>query len=130
MHVLEAVAIVISVLGVVNALLASVLDRTREIGVLRAIGMLRRQVVAMVVFEGSLIGATGIAGGIVLGLGIGHVLLAYVNVAQTGWYLPFRPSWAGVLEIAALVGLGSAAAGWYPARHAARLIVAEALGYE
>jgi putative ABC transport system permease protein len=129
-HLLEAVAIVVSVLGVLNSLLANVLDRIREIGVLRAVGMRRDQVVTMVVFEGCLVGAAGIVGGVVLGLSIGHVLLGYVNVEQTGWYLPYRPSWSTVAEIAALIGAGSALAGWYPARHAARLVIAEALGYE
>jgi putative ABC transport system permease protein len=129
-HVLEAIAIIVSVLGVLNSLLANVLDRIREIGVLRALGMLRDQVVSMVVFEGCLLGVAGITGGVVLGLAIGHVLLAYVNVEQTGWYLPYRPSWSAVAEIAVLIGTGSALAGWYPARHAARLVIAEALGYE
>jgi putative ABC transport system permease protein len=130
MHVLEAVAIVISVLGVVNALLANVLDRIRELAVLRAVGMLRAQVAKMVVFEGGLVGVIGVLGGIVLGLAIGHVLLRYINVTQTGWYLPYRPSWAAVAETALLVGAGSALSGWYPARHAARLVIADALDYE
>jgi putative ABC transport system permease protein len=128
--VLEAVAIIISVLGVVNALLASVLDRVRELGILRAVGMLRRQVIVMVILEGWLIGVMGVVGGILLGLSIGHVLLGHINLTQTGWYLPFRPSWPGVAETSVLVAVGSAVAGFYPARYAARLPVAEALAYE
>jgi len=130
MHLLEAVAIVIAVLGVVNAMLANVLDRVRELGILRAVGMLRSQLVRMVIFEGWFVGLMGVAGGIVLGLCIGHVLLAHINVAQTGWYLPYRPSWSGIVETAALVVAGSALASWYPARSAARRAVADALACE
>jgi putative ABC transport system permease protein len=118
------------VLGVVNASLASVLDRIRELAVLRAVGMLRRQVAKMVVFEGALVGVIGVVGGIALGLAIGHVLLDYINVTQTGWYLPYRPSWWSVAETALLVAVGSALSGWYPARYAARLVIADALEYE
>lgn len=130
MHLLEAVAIIVSVLGVVNALLASVLDRIRELAVLRAVGMLRGQVARMVVYEGGLIGTIAVIGGVVLGLAIGHVLLGYINVTQTGWYLPYRPSWSAVIETALLVAAGSALSGWYPARYAARLVIADALEYE
>ncbi len=130
MHVLEAIAIVIAVMGIVNALLANVLDRVREIAILRAVGMLRAQVRKMVVVEGLLVGVVGVMGGVALGVAIGHVLLEYINVLQTGWYLPYRPSWTAVVETAALVVVSAALAGWYPARYAAALAVAEGLGYE
>ena len=130
MHVLEAIAIVIAIMGIVNALLANVLDRVREVAVLRAVGMLRRQVRQMVIVEGFLLGVAGVLGGVALGVAIGHVLLDSINVAQTGWYLPYRPSWTVVVEIAALVVVSAALAGWYPARHAARLDIADGLGHE
>ena len=130
MHVLEAIAIVISVLGVLNALLANVLDRVRELAVMRAVGMLRRQVRTMVVAEGLFVGAIGAAAGVLLGLAVGYILLGYLNVAQTGWYLPYRPSWSAVIETALLVVAGSTLAGWYPASKAAALVVADALEYE
>ena len=130
MHLLEAVAIVVSVLGVVNAMLANVIDRGRELGILRAVGMLRSQVVRMVIWEGSLVGVMGIVGGVALGLVIGHVLLRYINVTQTGWYLPYRPSFRGIVETAFFVAAGSALASYYPARNAARLAVTEALACE
>jgi putative ABC transport system permease protein len=130
MHLLEAVAIVISVLGVVNAMLANVLDRVRELGILRAVGMLRRQVVRMVIWEGWLVGVMGIVGGVALGLVIGQVLLGYINVTQTGWYLPYRPSFRGIAETALLVAAGSALASYYPASNAARLAITEALACE
>jgi putative ABC transport system permease protein len=130
MHLLEVVAIVISVLGVVNAMLANVLDRVRELGILRAVGMLRRQVVRMVIWEGWLVGVMGIVGGVALGLVIGQVLLGYINLTQTGWYLPYRPSFRGIVETALLVAGGSALASYYPANNAARLAITEALACE
>jgi ABC-type antimicrobial peptide transport system permease subunit len=92
--------------------------------------MKRGQIGKLVVIEGFLVGAIGVVGGVVLGLALGHVLLRHINLAQTGWYLPYRPSWSSVVETALLVGAGSALAGWYPARHAARLVIADALEYE
>jgi ABC-type lipoprotein release transport system permease subunit len=76
------------------------------------------------------VGVIGVIGGIALGVAIGHVLLEYINVLQTGWYLPYRPSWTAVAETATLVLVSATLAGWYPARHAAALGVAESLGYE
>jgi putative ABC transport system permease protein len=130
MHVLEGIAIVVSVLGVVNALLANVIERVRELAILRAVGMRRAQIARIVVVEGFLVGVVGVVGGVGLGLAIGHVLLGYINLAQTGWYLPFRPSWWSIAETALLVVAGATVSGWYPARHASRLVIAEALEYE
>lgn len=130
MRMLELVAIVIAVLAVVNTLLANVLDRIREIALLRAIGMLRRQIRTMIVVEGFLVGIAGVFAGVLLGLALGHVLLRYINLVQTGWYLPYRPSWLGVAETALLVIVGSSMSGWYPAKQAAALSIAEGLEYE
>jgi len=86
--------------------------------------------VKMILFEGWLVGVMGVVGGVVLGLAIGVVLLRYINVTQTGWRLPFRPSWSGIFIGTSLVVACSTLAGFYPARQAARLVIAEALGYE
>jgi putative ABC transport system permease protein len=130
MRALEVVAILIAALGVVNALFASVLDRTREVGVLRAIGMRRREVRRMVMAEAGLLGAAGAASGLAAGLGLGYILVAHLNALQSGWHFPFRPPWGSIAEMAALVVLVSVLAGWYPAREAARMAVSEALEYE
>ncbi len=130
MHALELVAIIIAVLGVVNALLASVLDRTRELGVLRAIGMLRRQVQRMVMAEAGLVGLTSTLIGIGVGLVLGVILLDYINLAQTGWYIPFRLPLGSMGLTLAMVPIAAVVAGWYPARQAAALPVTSALEYE
>jgi putative ABC transport system permease protein len=127
---LELVALVVAVLGIVNAQLASVLDRVREIGVIRALGMRRRQVSRMIVIEAGLVGAIGTLAGILLGIALGYVLLNHINLAQTGWYFPYHLSIASILEVSALTLPAAALAGFYPARAAARLVVTEALEYE
>lgn len=130
MHALEAVALIIAVLGVVNALFASVLDRVREIGVLRAVGMLRRQTRKMILVEGALIGVVGTIGGVLVGALIGQILLEYINLVETGWYFPYRPSWGSIAESGLAVVAVSAVAAFYPARQAAALVVSDALDYE
>lgn len=130
MGALELVALIIALLGVVNTLLASVLDRTREIGVLRAIGMLRRQVRKLVMAEAGLLGTVSVLLGVALGLGSGVILLQSISVVSTGWYFPLRPPAWNLVQTALLVIAVSVVAGWYPAREAARMPVTDALEYE
>jgi putative ABC transport system permease protein len=130
MRALELVALIVAVLGIVNAQLANVLDRIREIGVLRALGMLRRQARRMIVIEASLIGAIGMIAGVIVGSANGYLLLAHINLVQTGWYFPYRISPLSILEIAVLIIPASALAGFYPAQQAAQLVITDALDYE
>jgi putative ABC transport system permease protein len=127
---LELVALIVAVLGIVNAQLANVLDRVREIGVLRALGMLRRQVSRIVVIEATLVGCIGTLAGVLLGMALAVVLLDHVNLVQTGWYFPYHLSVSAILEVSALTVPAAALAGFYPAREAARLVVTDALEYE
>ncbi|MET0387184.1 MAG: FtsX-like permease family protein [Polyangiales bacterium] len=127
---LELVALVVAVLGIINTQLANVLDRVREIGVLRALGMLRRQASRMIVIEATLVGAIGTLAGILLGISLGDVLLNHINLVQTGWYFPYRLSLGAIVEVTCLTIPAAAVAGLYPARAATRLVVTEALEYE
>jgi putative ABC transport system permease protein len=127
MRTLELLAVIIAVLGVVNGLLASVLDRVRELGVLRAVGALRRQVQRIVILEGLMIGGAGVIGGTLLGDPVGRVLLHYANVVQTGWYFPYQTPYLALLGVSLLVLAASALAAGFPARHAASLVVVDAL---
>jgi putative ABC transport system permease protein len=130
MRALELVALIVAVLGIINAQLANVLDRVREIGVLRALGMLRRQARRMIVIEATTMGALGTLAGILLGIALGDVLLNHINLVQTGWYFPYRVSLGSMLEVACITLPAAAIAGLYPARAAASLVVTEALEYE
>jgi putative ABC transport system permease protein len=130
MRVLEFVLLVVAALGILNSLLANVLDRIREIGVLRALGMLRGQVARMIVMEAMLIGLVGIVAGALTGIGMGYVILTHVMSVQTGWYFTYQVPIRRIAEIAAVALPIAAFAGWYPARQAAGLVVRDALDYE
>jgi putative ABC transport system permease protein len=130
MHVLELVTLTVAMLGMVSAVLANVLDRIRELGVLRALGMLRRQLRKMVMIEATLIGSVGALGGSVVGLGIGYILLRHILGVQTGWHLPYHFPLPAIATMLAVTLPISALAGFYPALRAARLRVREALDYE
>jgi putative ABC transport system permease protein len=123
-----AIAVIVSLLGVINTLAMSVMERTREIGVLRALGASRWLVRATMLDESLLITSAGALAGVGFG-----VLIAYVWVAGLDSLLPgisFRfPVTATVAVGASAIVLGSLAA-ILPARRAARLKPVEALSYE
>jgi putative ABC transport system permease protein len=108
---LELVALIVAVLSIVNAQCANVLERSREIAVLRALGMLRKQLVYMVVIEAAMVGAIDTLAGIRLGLAFGHLLLAHINLVQTGWYLPYRVSPRAIAAVICLTVPAAALAG-------------------
>ena len=125
-YALLALAIVISLFGIANTLALSIHERTRELGMLRAIGMSRRQVRTMVRYEAvitALIGA-------ILGMVLGIVFAALIAqpLKSEGFTLSYPVgTLAGLLVFAALAGVLAAIA---PARRAARLDVLRALQYE
>jgi putative ABC transport system permease protein len=123
-----AIAILVSLLGVVNTLAMSVVERTREIGVLRALGTTRWLVRLTMVHEGVLITLAGAVAGIGLG-----ALIAFFWVRSLTSLLPHiafaLPATLIVGVAVAAVALGTIAAA-LPARRAARLDVVDALAYE
>jgi putative ABC transport system permease protein len=125
-YVLLALTVIVSLFGIVNTLVLSVMERTREVGMLRAIGMTRRQTRRMVRHEGIVtaqLGAvTGMAIGVLLG---GAVTLAMRSIGMT-FTLPIG-SLVAFTVVATVAGMLAAA---LPARRAARLPVLDALAYE
>ncbi|HEX8977603.1 MAG TPA: FtsX-like permease family protein [Solirubrobacteraceae bacterium] len=125
-YVLLALAVLASLLGIVNTLALSVFERTRELGMLRAVGMTRRQVRRMIRHESivtALLGAT-------LGIAVGLFLAALVTAALSGDGLQFAlplGSLVAFVVIAVLAGMVAAVA---PARRASRLDPLSALAYE
>jgi ABC-type antimicrobial peptide transport system permease subunit len=123
-YVLLALSVVVSFFGIVNTLVLTVYERTRELGMLRAIGMTRRQVRRMIRHESVMTALIGAALGIVLGLLLGGLLAFRVKE------IVFAVPWIqlGVFTIAAIV-VGIIAA-ILPARRAAKLNPLEAISYE
>ena len=124
LYVLLALSVVVSLFGIVNTLVLTVFERTRELGMLRAIGMTRRQVRRMIRHESVITALIGGVLGIVLGIVLGGLLVARVDFIE--FTLPSAQ--LIVFAIAAIV-VGIVAA-IFPARRAARLNVLEALQYE
>jgi putative ABC transport system permease protein len=114
----------------VSALLANVLDRVRELGVLRALGMLRAQVQRLVIIESTFVGLIGTLAGVAMGIALGYILLRHIATVQIGWYLPYRLPASAIAQLCLVTIPLAALAGFYPARKAAQLVVSDALDYE
>ncbi len=123
-YALLALAVIIALIGIVNTLMLSVFERTHEIGLLRAVGMRRRQVRAMIRSESVILAVFGAVIGIIVGTGLGIALVSALHSqGVTSTVVPFS-NLVVFLILAALLGL--LAAGW-PARRAARLDVLAAI---
>jgi putative ABC transport system permease protein len=126
-QILLALAILIAVLGVVNTLALSVIERTRELGLLRAIGLNRAQTMRMITVEAVVISVFGALLGVVVGSGLGAaVVKALEDEGLTGVTLPWT-SIGTYLLAGAVIGILAAV---LPAIRAARVNVLNAIAYE
>ncbi|WP_328550780.1 ABC transporter permease [Streptomyces sp. NBC_00366] len=128
-YALLALAVLIALLGIANTLTLAIHERTRELGLLRAVGQTRSQLRAMVRWESVLVAAFGTVGGLGLGAFLGWVLVKASDGASDSAFAFAIPPVQ--LLIVALVGLAAGAlAGLRPARRAARLDVLRAIATE
>ena len=120
-------AIVVAVIGIANTLALSVHERTREIGLLRAVGMTRAQVRSTVRWESVIIALLGTVLGLVLGLFFGWAIVAALEDRGFTRFAAAPAQLAVVVVLAAIVGIVAA---WLPARRAARLDILQAIATE
>jgi putative ABC transport system permease protein len=127
MIMLLSLAILIAILGIVNTLVLSVVERTREIGMLRAVGALRRQIRSMVVLEALVIAVYGAVVGLVLGVWFAVALQR--TLVDQGIEVLDIP-WTGLVVFLVLAGAVGILAALWPAFRAGRLNVLEAISTE
>jgi putative ABC transport system permease protein len=129
-YALEAVAIVVAMLGAANSLLALVLDRRREIGLIRYLGAATGQVRRMILMEAGLLGLLAGSLGLALGMALSAVLIYVVNKQSFGWTIQFHPPVLLLGGALLLVWAVTVLAGVYPARFASRLQPADVIHEE
>ena len=139
---IASIALLVAGIGIMNIMTVSVMERTREIGILKAVGAKSRTILTMFLAEATLIGIVGSLIGVPTGYGLAHVL-SYI-IAR---FAAFQPNWVGGPEteratvvpifswswviIAVIFGITICILfGLYPARKAAKLDPVEALRYE
>jgi putative ABC transport system permease protein len=126
LYALLALSVIISLVGIINTLILTVFERTRELGMLRAVGMTRRQVRMMIRYESIVTSLMGAA----LGMAVGIFLAALITHALSNDGIVFAVPWIQIVYFviaAIIVGILAAV---IPARRAARLNVLQALQYE
>lgn len=120
-YALEAIAVIVAVMGIAGALLSIVIDRRREFGLLRFLGASTSQIRKLILVEAGLIGILANIAGLILGLCLSLVLIFVINKQSFGWTIQFH--WPVAILIGALfvVYFATVLAGLYPARIAQRL---------
>jgi putative ABC transport system permease protein len=127
---LLGVAIVVAVLGIVNTLAALILERKRELALLRVTGMSSREMTVMLVLESALLGAASAASGLVMGYVLSWILIHVINRQSFGWTIEFHTPAALIAGSLAVTLAASVLAGFVPARLARRIDIPAAIKSE
>lgn len=128
MYVLLLMVAIPGLIAMVNTLSIGVLERTREIGMLRAVGSTQKQIRRLILVESLLLAGLGTAVGILAGLYLGYVLVSAMNAGgfKVDYFFPYLGVFAG-LAVGLLLGVMAASV---PARQAAKMEIISALRYE
>jgi len=120
---IAAISLFVGSIGIANIMIVSVTERTREIGIMKAVGARKRDVIQLFLVEAVLLGTIGAIFGVLAGLGVG-----YLAVSLLGWPMAYPVAWIG-LAVAIGIGVGIVS-GLYPAWRAASVDPIEALRHE
>jgi putative ABC transport system permease protein len=126
-YALEAVAVLIGLFGISAAASSQVLARRGEFGMLRHVGMTRREIGAMLAFEGGVWGLTGVLAGQLLGFVVGLILIYVVNRQSFHWSMDLHPPWGLLLLLAAALIAAAAATAVLSGRQAMGMEVVRAV---
>jgi putative ABC transport system permease protein len=117
-YLLEAVAVVVGVFGIGASFSAQALARSREFGVLRHLGVTRRQIGAMLALEGALLALLGVAAGLALGWAVALILIHVVNPQSFHWSMSLHMPWLLLAQLAAALVATAALAALFSGRQA------------
>jgi putative ABC transport system permease protein len=120
-YALEAVAVMVAVMGIAGALLALVIDRRRELGLLRFLGAASGQVRKLILVEAALLGLLANLAGVIQGFALSLILIYVINKQSFGWTIRFHWPVAILLSALTVVYAATVLAGLYPAEVAVRL---------
>ena len=129
-YALLGVAIVVAVLGIVNTLSALILERTRELALLRVGGLSAGDLRTMLVLESAILGVASTVTGLVMGYALSWILIYVINKQSFGWTIDFHTPATLIAASLGITLLAAALAGLAPARLANRIHVASAIKSE
>ncbi|MCP4683473.1 MAG: lipoprotein-releasing ABC transporter permease subunit [Desulfobacterales bacterium] len=135
MFVILTMIVLVGALNIISTLVMVVMEKTRDIAILRAMGASSKSIMSIFIFQGLLVGVVGTIAGLLSGLGLCHMLKKYefINLDPSVYYistLPVRVEWGDVWFVSLAAVLISFLATLYPSWHASRLNPMEALRYE
>jgi putative ABC transport system permease protein len=120
-YALEAIALIVAILGITNTLSALILERRPEFAMLRFVGADRRQLRNVVILESGLIGLIGAILGLALGIALSLVLVFVINKQSFGWTIQFVLPGGFFAQSLTLIVIATIVAGLYPAALASRI---------
>jgi putative ABC transport system permease protein len=129
-YALEIIAIGVAVLGLFNTLISLILERKREVGILRFLGAFKDQVKRVVLIEAGILGLIGSGMGLIAGVIVSYILIFVINKQSFGWTIQVHFPYLFILLTTLLFWVVSTSAGLYPARLAAKLNPKEAVRVE
>ena len=129
-YALEIIAIGVAVLGLFNTLISLILERKREVGILRFLGAFQSQIKRVVLIEAGILGLIGSVMGLIAGIVVSTILIFVINKQSFGWTIQMHFPYLFILLTTSMFWIVSTSAGLYPARLAAKLNPKEAVRVE